>query len=162
VANEFGDIYKITQGLDTDVPSRVADGRKVQASMKRAFDSVTLANPSNNFLTTATIKLGFLPFGALVYGGKIRTNAALTAAIVDVGITGVSGTTFDNDADVLGNNINMQATPVQDMPNDLTTSNTLPYQITDPKGAYVTVTVLVNSTATGAAELAVDIDYAAP
>lgn len=161
MANEYGEVYKIVQGLDTtNNPSRVADGRLGMRS-RSMQDTVNIANPSNNALTTSVIRLGYLPFGSKVFGGKILVGPnALTAAIVDVGVVGLSG--VGTDADALGNNINLQATPVADLPNDLASVATIPYEVTDPKGAAVSVTVLVNSTATANTTLKVVIDTATP
>ena len=96
----------------------------------------------------SVVRLAWLPFGAIIRGGAIRTEAQGAGALLSLGILGVSGTTYDNDADlflVAGQDINAAVTidfPASALAAVGTTLYNKPgnYKVTDPEGAYIIAT----------------------
>jgi len=119
-------------------------------------DYVTTVNEAQ---VGSTIKLGWFPKGSWILGGTIAGGTLAANVTCTVGVVGVSGTSYDNDADAFNAATALTNTNITMGDNTARVAQTIPYQVTDPKGAYVLVTTANANTAASNQTITASINW---
>jgi hypothetical protein len=128
------------KGTNATLTDNVANATQLfpyfnRGRVRSAYDTYT----ANAVEAASTIKLCYaIPKGAWIMGGKIVHQALGASVTLSVGVIGVSGTAYDNDPDAfLAAGYDASAAGQANLPDS---AGVAPYQVTDPRGAFVIIT----------------------
>jgi len=144
LATAFSDTVTTLKGDNASNPSRVVEPYRSNGVVRAAYGSYEMS-ASNNVV----IGMVQVPYRAKILGVTVMHDNLGANTLLDVGIHGLtSGANYDNNSAAFESSLDTSAANKAELPAGGDAIGVIPYEVTDPAGAYVTVKA-TNGAATG-------------